>query len=473
MADSILPVNTNPTLKGATYATAPQSAAVAPATITVPVGQTGKTDPTAPTFTKKAAGPSLDEVLSRFYGAKYTNASEEEKESYAVRYFNWLRDEKKQVISQLDQFKLYRDRCTNEEEYRRLSSIIDKMEAQYQLDAAKTVMTQGTGRQQQIGQMAVAEDYQNYDASVQVPVVQELVATKNEDAIKAGAYHASQVDEGNQTPVVKAFQTAQISEKAQKEVDKTIIDQYADFAKQNQVDIHQIMSQSKIQETVEYAASNICKMDKENQVAALKVTINTNNEKAIVAAASKYTQYDESVKEEVKSVINTTACESAKSVVAQVQLETAQAPQVSAPPQTPASSKEDESSKARIEAVKETIKTNDQAKITASVKNLSNNEMITLITECPNNPSVIKAILDTNPSLEVLAKIDEKYLKQIGYKSLISQVGFLSASAQLFIVRESAAAGNLDSVKRCLLLSSVKAKYDEYQKEVKEDKVIA
>lgn len=254
-------------------------------------------------------GPSLNKALTNFYGNKYVNASEEEKEALIVKYFDWLSKDKKDVISQLGQFKLYRERCTDDLEYKRLSSVIDKMEAQYQKTAAKTVITEGTERQKDIGQRAVADDYHHYDKSVQTDVAQFIADSQNVEAIKIGASHASELASENQTAAVKIYVGADIDEKFKASVDKILIDQYGNdpkspnkhskFAVENQLAIHEIMSKIEISGVAEYAASNIWKLDKVNQAEAVKITLATDNKDAIEAATAQYGNYDESAKDEI------------------------------------------------------------------------------------------------------------------------------------------------------------------------------
>ena len=242
------------------------------------VEKTTTSDEKTPHLAKK--GPSLDKALTAFNGKKYINASAEDKEKMIVKYFDWL-DKKgeKSGVNQLKQFELYRDRCTDPAEYKRLSGVIDKMQARYQLSAIKTVTTKGTEAQKDIGQRAVGEDLGNYDKSVQVDASKILVETKNTEAIKIGASHAAETDKANQTEIVKNFQSID-----NVDINKVLINQYGQYAKENEIGIHTIMSGSQHAETVEYAASKIGNFDVTNQAQALRITQSTGNEKAIANA---------------------------------------------------------------------------------------------------------------------------------------------------------------------------------------------
>ena len=111
---------------------------------------------------RKSGKPGFNVTLEKFYGKRFTEASPEEKERLAVKYFDWIRTDKKGVISQSKQFELYKQRCESPEEYEFLCSVIDKMEAGEQAKAAKSVMYDGSKSQQLIGTRAVLRDYDNY-----------------------------------------------------------------------------------------------------------------------------------------------------------------------------------------------------------------------------------------------------------------------------------------------------------------------
>lgn len=419
-----------------------------------------------------AKGPSLDETLTKFYPKDYQNASIEDKEKMAVKYFNWLNKSKKETINQLDQFKLYRNRCSNDEEYQRLSGIIDKMEAKYQLNAAKTVITDGTERQKNIGTKAVAGDIQNYDKTVQLDATKLIVDSNNTEAIKVGASHASELAIENQTPAVGIYQTTKLSEQQQKEVDKILIGQYEQYAKENQIDIHKIMSSSLYTETVELAAANIWKFDKTNQSAAMQVTIDTKNEAAIDAASAQWAKYDDSAKADIKTMIQNTEYESAKTALATAEKE-AQAKAEAKVETTKESSDKTETTNttaAKIEEIKEQMQNPNSSALKESIKNLSASEQISLLRQCPNNSSIIKIMLQNNPSLEVLSEIN-LMLKDnddlIDSKILLPQLCFLNASVQDSLIKQSAANKDLGLIDRRFLSASAKLSYDKIAEQQK------
>ncbi len=393
-------------------------------------------------------GSTLTDALTRFYGKKYTEASEEKKEELIVKYFDWLRTEKKSTISQIDQFKLYRERCTDDAEYKLLSSVIDKLEAGYQYSAAKIVVTEGTTKQRHIGQIAVAEDIHNYDKSVQLDATELIIESKNEEAIKISASHASELHEENQVQAVEIYQKAEMPDEFKKRIDIILINQYERFAKENQVNIHKIMSNSKFSETVEYAAKNICKLNEQNQAEAYKYTVSTGNEEAITAANSQWYNYADSAKAEITASNQFTSLGSSQTTTKTYNASISE----------------------KIENIKNIVENNQGPNaLSEQIKKLSDNEILFLLKNYPNS-DVIQAILDNNPTPTVLNSLNETYLKEIDYKKLGSNISFLSLSSQLYIIRKSASEGTLSEINKNLLLDSVKVEYDKLIKVQKKDK---
>ena len=432
-------------------------------------------------------GPGLDETLTNFYGKKYTKASEEEKEKLIVKYFDWLSKDKKDVISQLDQFKLYRSRCKNDAEYKRLSSVIDKMEAKYQLNAAKTVITEGTNKQKDIGQKAVADDYHHYDKSVQKDVSKLIVESKNEEAIEIGASHAAQTDKSNQVEIVKTFQSID-----KIEVNKILIDQYGQYDKSNQIDIHRTMSASKHTETVEYAASNIWHFDKDNQAPSVKITTETGNEAAIKAAAEQYAKYDRSAQNEIKSIINSTDCDSAKEALEKAEQQAEQEEQLKAKQEaekeTGGAQDSQNGGKTFAAELKTLLSSNTTGKdgIKKLFERASESEKIAMLSSL--SPSelvgvlgiIIQCNLPTSVWSKILLLLDKidgsqkkDLLKQMektsAYGFIKSHMGVLGPSVQKLLIKESTQNNTFPSINKDLLAVSLKDEYNKL-KEEKEEK---
>ncbi|MBR1907539.1 hypothetical protein IJ818_01220 [bacterium] len=123
---------------------------------------------------KESKKPSFTRTLETFYGKKYTEASAEEKEKLAVKYFDWIRSDKKGTISQSRQFELYKSRCESAEEYEFLCSVIDKMEPDQQARAVRSVTMEGTDGQRVVGIASAIHDLDNY-AEDAVPEIKEII----------------------------------------------------------------------------------------------------------------------------------------------------------------------------------------------------------------------------------------------------------------------------------------------------------
>lgn len=338
-----------------------------------------------------------------------------------------------------------------------------------QIQAEKLVM-QKTNKETK---MIMAQEVPNFADENQVEGSKIVVATNDIDIIKSGASVASQCSVANQTQIVKTYQEIE-----NKEVNKLLIDQYGDYAKENQLDIHKIMSSSKLSETVEYAASNIWLFDKDNQAQAVRITTDTGNEAAINAASAQYAKYDKSAQEEIKTIINNTDCDSAKETLADIEAE--KQAKTEAEAKAAETSKTNDEKTTVTEKVKEIIdskSTNKDALIQKTLKNATEGEKIALIASLPPNElvNVLDIILQDNPSLNVLSKamtaldrIDDKrkneFVEKINktYLSKImgTQIGLFSSNVQETYVKENVKNGNAQSINKNLLSLSAKEKYN-------------
>lgn len=314
-------------------------------------------------------------------------------------------------------------------------------------------------------------------AGTQLTSAEIIAHSNNEQALITVASKISQLAPENQIAGAGIVEKAKTSDDTKKVVDKTIIDQYGKFAKENQLGVHEIMSASKFSEIVEYAAANAWQFDKENQFQAIEITKATKNEAAINAAASQIDKYSDKYQAQIRASlsgsgyesVNNTLIEAEKQARAERESETKaeEQRQASVQENTSESVKAD-STEEKIQVVKDLIKNKDTASLKESVKNLSEVETIALLKQCPNM-SVIKAIMQNNPSLDVLAQIseiikDEKSLKEMGYKTLLPQLVFMGAGAQRIIIQKSSQEGTLGSISRDILQASVKEEYDKLTK---------
>ncbi len=343
-----------------------------------------------------------------------------------------------------------------------------------QLEAERRVLKK-TG--QETKKIAVKEISKFADKN-QVEGHKIVIETNDKDLIKFGSTLLSELastelgkDENgrtitNQTKAVEVYQNSGLKDEAQKEINKNIIDQYGSFTKNSQLKIHDTISASKFSETVEYAASNIYKFHADNQKAAFEITVKTDNEAAINAAAAQWAKYDDSAKTEIKYIIENTNYESVKETLAKAEIEATEQKSNEYEANYSNSSsavRSEESPKTtneKIAQIQELIKNNSNTnEIEKEIKNLSKVELIALLNQT-QNVDIVKAILNNNPSLDILAKIDPELLKELGYKKMTNQICFLSADAQKYIVEKSAEEGNLSLINRAFLLTSVKSLYD-------------
>lgn len=261
---------------------------------------------------------TLEEELRASYEG-YDNSTEEEKQELTVKYFR-SRERSRKSGNELEQFNMYRRKCKDNKEYERLTGCISKMDSKYQLSAAKEVINEENQERRKIGQRSVARDYHKYDRKVQTETSKLIAKTADKEVIKEAASHASQCDKENQVEIVQQYYqdikpnevSNEKNTQLKREINKTLIDQYGKYDKENQLDIHRIMAYSKDSETAEYAAKNIYQFDKENQAEGVKITTDTGNQKAINAAASQWSKYDESAKAQIKQYIQTSNSDEAK-----------------------------------------------------------------------------------------------------------------------------------------------------------------
>ena len=455
-----------------------------------------KPEQTPPSKDLEKTGDSVDERLSRYYPKAYKNASVEKKEAlldkYITQHYATLKDKPRaeQIKIQLADFKKLIHNTKQGDDYEMLASKINVLEKENQVIAAKNAtVEQKSDELRYRGEIGVARSIHKTDNENQLELTKLITDSKNEKAITIGASHASELATENQTPAVGLYQKTGLNDEQQKSVDKVLINQYAQYAKENQVDIHKIMSSSKYTETVEYAASNIYNFDKSNQTDAFQVTMATKNEAAINAASAQYARYDDSVKNDIKTLVNNSEYKSAQATLTKAETEATSESQCKTTSTETKNETEEKSSTSstssaesnannktteqKFTEIQTVLKNNDTNALKNNIKNLSPAEKVSLIKQYPNNPSIIKIMLESNPSLEVLSTISAMYQKDnklIDNKILLPQIGFLNAKVQSSMIKEFAFKHDLTSVNRKDLNQNVKKEYDELNKLEEKDK---
>lgn len=473
---NILPSNTislstNNTAKGNTIATTTTasdnktattgSTTTSTTTDNTQTGTTGKTE-------------TMDEFFGRYY-KRYNSASEEDKTKMITRYLQSLASSPER---QAKAFEHLREKGASPEEIQRLSNTIDKLNSKVQVKAADAVCNKGTEEQNTVGRKVVADNYQNYDKTVQKDVAKIIVETKDENVIKTAASHSAECDKSNQVDIVKTYQ--QIDNK---EVNKVLIDQYKDYAKENQVDIHKVMSNSKQSETVEYAASKIYNFHEDNQAAAAKVTTATGNEAAIKAMAAQLCRFtNRAIREQIKNLARSTNISGIEETLAKAEKEIIKTDSTTSSEQTSESSASqtqttDSSDDDTSSSTSTNIDNNDEA-YAESVKNSSDVEKIEMMNSMPpselannlslflngnSSPEVINAAismlntLSEQDKMKVISQFQgNDYIKNL----ILVQLGTLDESTQRLIVNKAAESGSLNDINRSLLAGSVKRDYD-------------
>lgn len=432
----------------------------------------------------KKTGESAPERMDRFYAGRYSKANEDEKMKYigkyATEYLKRLPGKTEEEKSQLlcDDLKKMLYNTRNIEDKKILIKAIKYFGKEDQFNAAKIAMFSGDDEQNDIGQVTVAGEIQNYDESVQIGTSQLVADTKNVKAIIIAASHTPELASKNQTPAVAIYEKADVSDKSKVEIDKTIIDRFGKYAKENQTDIYKIMSDSKFSEIVEYAASNIWHLDKDNQKSAVQITIETGNEKAINASAAQFAKYDKDVQTDIKSEFENTNYDSAKKTLAEAEAK-AEAEKIAEAQSKEAIENEQNSTASnakattKIDAVVEIIQNKDTNALKDSVKKMSDTDKEKLLNLYPNNVDIISSILESSSgmlclkAMDALSKLDERTQRTIvqslnkNHSNVISKdIALYSSNVQKVFI-EDTKTSDLGSINRNMLSSLAKAKYDE------------
>lgn len=383
----------------------------------------------------KKTGESFDEKMSRYY-TKYKNASPEEQEKlekkYITQHYASLKDKSRaeQIRIQLADFKKMLANTRDPQVRERLVIRIQDLEKENQILAAQTATVEEKDAElKKSGEMGVAKSLHNYHKDNQVEATKIVVESKNKDAILEGSMHASELDKDNQVEAVDIYKTADISKEAKLELGERLVDQYKDFDVANQTDIHKIMSDKNYwdEKTVVYAASNIYQLDKSNQAQAVQITSDTKIEAAIKVAADNYQYYDKDAQGNIKSIIYNSDCDSAK--VALNNNNTSNENTVkndSSYVATPVSIKEETA----LDKFNELAKSGTAFKpkeLEEILNNASESDKSKILKNCSGDPAVIKALLASNPSKdlmdEILIYLNEANLTDKDQTELMTIVG--------------------------------------------------
>lgn len=253
----------------------------------------------APAQAARKIPESIDTFLCK-YSPEYKKATEEHasrkvKDGIIEKYLLQVRDpEKRHQI-----FEELRQKGCSKEEIHMLGKLVHVLNAKYQMQAANDIMHNNrTEELNRAGRRGIAESIQDlgydtgidgkrhyrHDLRIQAHATNAVLATKDPEAISIAAANVSKTDKSEQVGIVKSYQGIQ-DKNLNVAANKLIINQYGEFAKDNQLAIHQIMSNSQYSEVIRYAATNIYQFqDKKIREEAYRITSNTGDQEAIQEA---------------------------------------------------------------------------------------------------------------------------------------------------------------------------------------------
>lgn len=252
-------------------------------------------EPKSQTPEPPKTGESIEERLTRYY-SEYKTATPERKRELLEDYLKKSYFENKgltreqQIKLQIADYKKLLYNTRKGPEYDALVEKIHLLEGQNQLIGARAATVgQKIDRLRHIGEVAIARVTHLTNAENQIPITEITAHSQNPEAMQEGASHVSELAKENQVKGVSLYENATINSNDPTEVkkfktgiDKILINQYGNYAQENQLAIHKIMSSSQYSETIQYAAKNIGQFqDKNIREEAYQITVNTGNQEAI------------------------------------------------------------------------------------------------------------------------------------------------------------------------------------------------
>lgn len=447
---------------------------------------------------KVKTGESIDERLTRYY-SKYKDAkTKEEKEAFLKRYLEGSyaasgKSRAEQIKIQLADFKKLLSNTQDPDSYEMLAKQIYILESENQVSAAKSAVNEQEDKVlKEKGAIGVAQSVHLCATENQTELTSVVIGSGSQEAMVIGAGHASDCDTTQQQSVVSLYHDAYKDiqpkdekekaeiEKLQVELDKTLVDQYGKYAKENELAIHKTISTSAYEETIKYAASNIFKFDKENQLQASEITINTGCNTAITALALQAGKCDKSVQEALVTKIPDYETRLAESNLPKVETkeenktvteandqETIRYAQPAIPAKESVSYNSYGNESTKLNVINETVqnvndKTEDLQTLVQMVKDLSDVEKIALV-KASTDPTVINAVMKSNPSLTVLSAMKAKDFESVSLKDIGYNFYFLNADAQITIMQRS----SIYEINRDILKPEAKKIYDKIMAKTK------
>lgn len=369
-----------------------------------------------------------------------------------------------------EQYDLYVGRCKTKEEVARLTKTVKSMSKEDQLEAFKNSYKYLNPEFRDAAEKILAVDYTQLHEDNVVAAAKETENFSLGNQVLA-AQNAAKAIVSKQEELIKTFM-----EREQETIDTALAQQVGDFGKKSdgtidtqvQLDCFKEVATTTHQKALKEAASNINELCSENQVPATDIVIDTNNEDAILAAASQAYKCSEENQAAIKlSLLSTKYGEQVQVVFARVEQEQMATQEtqekidvveqaVDTKTETLTSREE---TQAKIDNIEKRISKNQNIK--DDVKNLSDSQKIALLKRC-QKPEVIRAMIDLGASTEILASINVDTIKGIDYKKMTGTIlNFLNDGVQTYIVQKCKDDGSLNDINPCYLKAGAKKVYNE------------
>lgn len=394
-------------------------------------------------------GESIDERLSRFY-TKYKDATPEEKEKFLDKYIT-------QYYSEI----------------------------------------KGKSRSEQI--------------QIQLADYKKLIAnTKKGDSYEMLAKRINILEKENQVSAAKNLTVEQSNLELRKRGEIGVAKTIQNCDKGNQLELTQLVVNSKNAQAINIGASHASELDVKNQTPAVniyktadisktdkielgKIIINQyedfdkTNQVAIHSimsdknywdstiieyAASNIYKFDEANRADALKITEETGNEKAINSAKEALIEAEETEEQTAPTNSEKAPEKD--IKTQIKEIEASNSINKEAQIKELVKNANPSQLLTLLSQNPSM-TLILAALEQNPTGDVLSKIkgltenmDEKDQKIVmekmsnafSFKVLASSMTLFGTKTQNIFIKECASKGNLKTINRMFLSASAKSTYD-------------
>lgn len=279
------------------------------------------------------AKPTLDKQTMKWFHmtqAEWNTLSDEDKQEKTEIALKGIVDayNKNQAnlgsnkkLTYAGQVKLYRDRTAagDYDQVKRVTGSVKSLKGKDQADALKVAYQYKDEGNRNIAEKKIADDYTEYDKENVLTAARETKNfSGNNQALAAGS--AWLADNSLHKDLVHEYMS-----RDNEDVQNALADNVGNFGnddngditdegRQIQYDCYKEIIGSKYNSVVTTAAENIWTMDKDNQVPAAKDIYATNNTDAKDAVAEQFNYYDDGAKQDIKSIINNSDCDSAKGI---------------------------------------------------------------------------------------------------------------------------------------------------------------